>query len=436
MGSSSVLRVVVLALALSCAAASPALARALATDDVAGVLAVAYSDTWEADLASQGAEWVSTNATLRTLMGLPSSRNGSAIHIYTATLADGRTLPINMASARMASLPPAGDNVPVQGVVTASGTLILDTVSHYCDAPRRSFLRPSSPYLCSIGSDADLAFESDALAAAEASARAGVAFDTHLASHHLPSILDTLGLRPDSRRRAQLGAANEDSIPQFPADETTGIRKVLLFRVTYSAATYFSNNIPVSLASTNTAASTLAELHGKRSFGSTTLDVDVAPCVFRLPETDIYYYVRPPSDSYKAAMEVLNNGDGFNCAPYGLGTIFDHYVMVHPYSDLVGYAGRAYTPGDFTWMNGQRYMDEAQGASVLAHEIGHNCAHEGAHAGLARAHRTPHTPPSLRWSQTCGYLDKRRAHRLRRLYRYEAWRIHSFSTSCLAHAHQ
>ena len=368
-----------LALACACAAASPSsrigassssLARALAADDVASVLAVAYSDDWEAALAAQGAEWVSTNATLRTLMGSPPSPDTravrSSIHSVYATLADGRAVSVNMQSARLAGLPPSGDNIPLQGVL-ADGTLILDSVSHYCDATE-------PPFFCSIGSDADLPFESDANAATEAGVRVGAGVDAHLASLHLPSILDTLGLRPDTRRRLQQNATNDNALEQFPASEAMGSRKVLMFRVFFTGPTSTCDNVPVRPESVAVAAATVAQLYGVRSFGGVQLLVDIAPCTYYLPNYDTYWISDAPYYSLMkiAGMSVVKNGDTNGCPAFNPTVAYDHYIMVHPKIKNVEYAGLGEAPGRFVWLNGQGAVDECGGACVVAHEIGHN----------------------------------------------------------------
>ena len=370
----------VLALACSVAAASPdsavvatLRARALEEDDVASMLAVAYGDNWEADLTALGAEWVSSNATVRTLMGTPAFHNGGggfspirSIHDVYAVLADGRRVSVNMQSARLVGLPPSGNNIPVQGVVTSNGTLVLDTVSYYCDDTT------APPFNCSIGSDVDLPFVSNTLAALEASVRVGTSVDARLAALGLPSMLDTLGLRPVSRRRAQQNAANDNAREQFPASEGRGRRRVLAFRVFFTGATSSCSNVAATDASVASATATVAQLHGARSFGSLSLAVDVAPCLYYLPNYDTYWTSDAPYYSLmkNAGLGVLKSGDTNGCPAFNLTDPYDHYIMVHPYISTAPYMGLGEAPGRFVWINGQAVVDDCGGgACVMAHEV-------------------------------------------------------------------
>lgn len=374
-----------LALACSVAFASPDTAsvtelraRAPVEDDVASVLAVAYGDNWEADLTALGAEWVSSNATVRTLMGIPAFHNGGAgrgggfsaaprsIHNVYAVLADGRRVSVNMQSARLVGLPPSGNNIPVQGVVTSNGTLVLDTVSYYCDDTT------APPFNCSIGSDVDLPFVSNTLAALEASARVGTSVDARLATLGLPSMLDTLGLRPDTRRRAQQNAVNDNALEQFPASESRGVRRVLAFRVFFTGATSSCSNVAATDASVARASATVAQLHGARSFGSLTLAVDVAPCLYYLPNYDTYWTSDAPYYSLmkNAGLGVLKSGDTNGCPAFNLTEPYDHYIMVHPFISTAPYIGLGEAPGRFVWINGQAAVNDCGGgACTMAHEV-------------------------------------------------------------------
>ena len=307
-----------------------------------------------------GDEWVRDDARVRRDVALPLTGH-APIELVTVTLSDGRTFPAHAPSA--AALP-AGDGVPLQGVLRG-GVLYLDEAAHECHGEDAS---------CTIGGAPLRRFATPKHAAVEAQrAREGAA------RRHL----EELGLAAPTApaaRALQLGAtAGGAGMQHLPSNATLGVRSVLALRVKWrvpdpicvQSDPPYGNGQPyptnVSEALVQRAVARLKDLTERRSFGGVRLDINLPPCVYQLDTT---------SYAGVAGMAAFAR-DAAATAPGACNiptTAFDSYLHVMVFMpDCTSrgmFKGIANTPGKILLIDGDDGLDAF--GRTITHEFGHN----------------------------------------------------------------